>query len=131
LDESVEQFKRSYRLFWTRGGQEVSHGLFGLVSLSAKAGDEVWLLQGCRVLVVLRPPTAQVSRACGSVDLETGLGEIKSIDPGEAVYEFVGECFILGLMDGEAIAMLRSPPKSPRPPALVGMDTEFRKIGLV
>ena len=130
IDESVEQFKRSYRLFRTTGGQNPSRGLFGLAPLSARLGDEVWLLQGCRVLVILRPRASSEFHMYSCVDLETGQSDVKGINVGEKVYEYVGESFILGLMDGEAVKMLRSPPKRPRPPALASMYTEFRSVTL-
>ena len=103
----------------------------GLGPEHARPSDELWILQGARVPIVLRPRVVEEQCTYGSMDLETGIGENKVIAAGETLYEIVGECFVLGLMDGEVIDMLGSPPKRPRPPPLADMDTDWRKIGLV
>ncbi|KIX01385.1 uncharacterized protein Z518_09110 [Rhinocladiella mackenziei CBS 650.93] len=130
-DLAVYWMSTGRTLFLTESTPDGSPGLIGLGPWNAKAGDEVWLLQGFRVLAILRP--LQITEDCtyGSMDLETGDAKDKFLPAGETVYEYVGEAFILGLMDGEIIDMLGSPPKRPRPPTLVQMDKDFRKIGLV
>jgi len=55
-------------------------GRVGMAPLRAKRGDVVCLLFGCSVLVVLR-----------------------GCEKGEGEYEFVGECYLDGFMDGEGV----------------------------
>jgi hypothetical protein len=57
--------------------------IFGLVPKTARPGDIICILYGCSVPVVLR--------------------KIKKRD----VYEFVGECYVYGMMDGEAMPFAR------------------------
>jgi hypothetical protein len=63
-------------------------GYMGLVPSYAEIGDEIWVLLGGQVLYVLR---------------EAGK---KYVLFGEKEYEFIGECYIHGLMDGEAMQPL-------------------------
>jgi hypothetical protein len=67
----------SRRVFRTDGG------LLGLGPLSVRAGDHIFVLPGARVPFVLRP----VSPAGGS----------------EACFEMVGELYVHGIMQGEAL----------------------------
>lgn len=60
-------------------------GLLGLGPQSVDAGDDVFVLPGARVPFLLRP----IDRAGGC-----GSGE---------VYEMVGECYVHGIMQGEAL----------------------------
>lgn len=56
-------------------------GYIGLATLFSKRGDKVCVLFGCSTPVVLRPLA-------------------------EGGYKFIGECYVHGIMEGEAIAML-------------------------
>ncbi|KAK1758934.1 heterokaryon incompatibility protein-domain-containing protein [Echria macrotheca] len=53
-------------------------GHLGLIPADARKGDEVWVLQGCSVPVVLRR------------------------NPAEEFYSLVGECYVDNFMDGQA-----------------------------
>jgi hypothetical protein len=55
--------------------------LMGLVSVAARVGDEIYVLAGGQVLYVLRP-----QRDC---------------------FQFISECYVHGLMDGEALDRLK------------------------
>ncbi|KAJ9609562.1 hypothetical protein H2200_005889 [Cladophialophora chaetospira] len=129
--ESSQEMSHSNCLFETNPSQEDDTGIIGLATKRAQTGDQVWLLQGCRVLVVLRPHVVAMAHEHGSMDLETGLGETKALEAGQTVYEYVGESFILGLMDGEVVDMLGPQPGRATPPSLSDMDREFQKIGLL
>lgn len=48
--------------------------------------------------------------------------------PGYESLGFVGEYFILGLMDGEVLDMIGSDRKRDRPAPLRSMDEDFRKV---
>lgn len=63
-------------------------GYIGLVPSYAEVEDEIWVLLGGQVLYVLRE------------------AERKYILFGEKGYEFIGECYMHGLMDGEAMQPL-------------------------
>ena len=61
-----------------------SHKILGLCSRKTEVGDKVCILFGCSVPVILREHHAEEGR--------------------ETYYEFIGECYAHGKMDGEAIA---------------------------
>ena len=75
LCTSLESGTR-HRRFIMYGGNQI-----GAAPDEAQKGDMVYVLMGCSVPVVLR----------------------KTARPDE--YEFVGECYLHGFMDGEALAM--------------------------
>ena len=58
--------------------------IFGLASQKAERGDLICILFGCSVPVVLR----------------------KRVTNGSTWYQFIGECYAHGIMDGEAIAAM-------------------------
>jgi len=60
--------------------------LYGLAPYQAQAKDLICILVGCTVPVVLRPHELS--------------------DPDETYYELIGEAFVYGKMDGEALAGL-------------------------
>jgi len=62
--------------------------MFGLVPGLARERDVICIVYGCSVPVVLR--------------------EVKG-KGGEQVWEFVGECFVHGMMDGEAMPYINTP----------------------
>ena len=60
---------------------------FGWMPSSAEIGDDIVIFHGARMPFVIRP----VSQ-----------GPVESV--GEAIhYELIGECFLHGVMDGEAV----------------------------
>ncbi|CAH0051582.1 unnamed protein product [Clonostachys solani] len=82
-DNSPPGFQRQYSSYChTRDLMQTERGYLGLVSYLAREGDEVWILKGGRVPVVLRP-----------VETKTG----------ETHYKFVCDSFIYGIMSGEAV----------------------------
>ncbi len=64
------------------GFEEDEKRLLGLGNFDVKSDDLICILFGCSVPVLLRPKT-------------------KGENP---TYSFIGECYIHGMMDGEAIA---------------------------
>ena len=92
-------------------------GLMGLGSSGTQAGDQVYLLKGGRVPFVLRP-----------VEPESGVG-----GDGEATakYRFIGECYVHGIMDGQALEIVGENPTREKPDVLKQMDTDWRKLVLV
>ena len=78
----VEFLQRVQSVIWNRKFF-VSHdkGLIGLAPMAAQVGDIIVILYGCTVPVVLRPKE-----------------EIE-----QSVFQLVGECYVHGIMDGEAI----------------------------
>ena len=92
----------------------------GLTAKSVKKGDLLCILKGCSVPVVLR----ELIDGCRAVATATPdpLGHFTTVSPVEVAerqprvhYEFVGEAYVHGLMDGEALdrrAYLQIPPHS-------------------
>lgn len=71
---------------------EDSKTVLGLAPISAREEDVVCILFGCSVPVALRP-SAQVDKS--------------------GCFEFIGECYIDGLMDGEAVSRINPRPQYP------------------
>jgi len=72
--------ERVSSVVWNRRFFEGDDGRLGLAPPSAMTGDVIAILFGCNVPVVLR-----------------------EVNKGK--YEVIGECYVHGLMDGEAISM--------------------------
>lgn len=92
----------------------------GLTAKQAKKGDLLCILKGCSVPVVLREFVDGVrAAASGCAD---SLGHFHEVSPADVAerqlrvhYEFIGEAYIHGLMDGEAAdrrAAMLIPPHS-------------------
>ena len=113
--------------FYTAPGIGSSHGLLGYSVLTARPGDELWILKGGSMPFILRPKAVRMP----ITNLETGEAFEHSVDAGMPTYELVSEAFVLGLMDGEIIDMLGETPRRERPPPLADMDKSFRTIGLI
>lgn len=58
-------------------------GNIGMSSYRARKGDQIWILLGCSILLVVRQ--------C----------------EGKDVYEFIGECYLDGYMNGEVMEKLK------------------------
>jgi hypothetical protein len=105
-------------------------GLIGLVPQDTRVGDQIHVLVGGQVLYVLRPPlitashkTLELGKSSDkeqhdvSEDLETSEDMhhlqalqalmLESETPKEKCYRFVGECYMLGLMDGVMFNMIK------------------------
>ena len=80
--ERVQQIVFGRRFFRTNGAKKGQEPYFCLGSPEVREGDMVCVLFGCSVPVVLRR--------------EQHLGE-------QLYYKFIGECYVHGMMDGEAI----------------------------
>lgn len=95
-------------------------GLWALVPAKSKKGDKLCIINGCSVPVVLRqkafssmiPTITQVNgdttmkcsraecQAAGQCKCKTQSGSSSS---EEQIFEMIGECYIHGMMDGEAL----------------------------
>lgn len=85
----------------------------GLAPSKAREGDLVCILYGCSVPVVLR----RIDRTTGDKDPAIALPRRKADDKSptrssssksDHYYEFIGECYIHGMMDGEALRHQRT-----------------------
>ena len=88
----VTFLKRVQQVVWNRKFLRSSQeDLFGLAPTNAQAGDYICILFGCSVPVILRkcPPGTE----------------------GKIFYTFVGEAYVHGMMDGEAVS--KTMPKPP------------------
>ncbi|OAX82494.1 hypothetical protein ACJ72_03149 [Emergomyces africanus] len=78
-----------------------------LVPISAKKGDKVCILYGCNVPVVLRDRSRGKRGCCGcwGNGHECGCRNCITLPVGGPTrYELIGECYVHGMMDGEALA---------------------------
>ncbi|KAF2237705.1 HET-domain-containing protein [Viridothelium virens] len=101
-----EYLERVQCVVWSRrlillGEQEDS---LGLAPRTAKKGDEICILFGCSVPVVLRKYIDGVpARKYRKNDSNRGKNESRvDRNEPEVYYEFIGECYVHGMMDGEA-----------------------------
>jgi hypothetical protein len=74
------------RMFFLSRGSERRAPYFGLAPPDTRVGDIICILFGCSVPVVLRPVPNEKGR-----------------------YNFIGECYVHGMMDGEAIPTKKKP----------------------
>ena len=82
----VHRTTRLRRLFIT---SPLSKGLMGLVHGKAEVGDQIWIIPGANVPVILR--------ACSSIaDGSQGCSNLQT-------FELIGDAFVFGIMDGEAV----------------------------
>ncbi|KAL8378035.1 hypothetical protein RB595_008636 [Gaeumannomyces hyphopodioides] len=65
-------------------------GYIGTAPIKTRVGDKVVVLQGGAVPFIVR-------------EREDGSGEGSDGQPGDVPYEFVGEAFVLGIMEGQAV----------------------------
>lgn len=80
--------QRVQETIWMRRLIVTEYGLLGLAPEKTKKRDLICILHGCSVPVVLRPTS------------DGGMGD--------EYFEFVGECYVHGIMEGEAFALARS-----------------------
>jgi hypothetical protein len=105
----VEFLKRVQSTIWNRKFFKSARGikgkrLFGLAPKNARDGDELCILFGCSVPVVLRPHRLSIfDHRLGKRRRISGTTRKASIseDSFDNI-EFIGECYIYGMMDGEA-----------------------------
>jgi len=69
-----------------------------------REGDEVWILFGCNLPVILRPLQTRCVNSQGR-DGATSSDQPSSpaSRPPVAVHSFLGSCYVDGIMDGEAL----------------------------
>jgi hypothetical protein len=79
LEQNQDSWTRVHTVMMDRRLVVTAKGYFGLASKNAMQGDVVCILLGCTVPVILRPT-------------------------GDGTYWLVGESYIHGFMEGEAIA---------------------------
>lgn len=106
---AIDFLKRVRAVIWRRSLILTQRENFlGLAPSKAREGDLVCILYGCSVPVVLRrmerssldiasQTSSRRKRSNGRNPLRTGSGD------NEPYYEFIGECYIDGMMDGEAL----------------------------
>lgn len=124
--EEASSFVREYleKVLRTTCSRRFSIGTTGvpaLVPAKSKKGDKLCIINGCSVPVVLRqktlpavvPTTIQANgetvvkcskpecQAAGQCKCKT-VSRSGSSSSGEKIYEMIGECYIHGMMDGEA-----------------------------
>ncbi|KAJ4179473.1 hypothetical protein NW767_014606 [Fusarium falciforme] len=99
----ADYLKRVPAVCWNRTFIECRDGgdgnkLFGIAPVDVKAGDLVCILYGCSVPCILR----QTLYGSGS-DSKAGSSDERESKDLSYFYQLIGEAFILGQMDGEAI----------------------------
>ena len=103
-------------------------GLMGLAPHCARVGDQVFVLKGGSMLYVLRPVVEQQRE---SADAQVRDAETDFEGKEAAAYTLVGECYVHGLMDGQALKMLERKQRGVKARVLEEMDEMFRGLTLV
>ncbi|KAK8031273.1 hypothetical protein PG990_001007 [Apiospora arundinis] len=85
------------RLFKIHRLEAIGRALYGLAPRGAREGDAICILHGCSVPVVLRAIKSAESRT------GDGGGGSNSNSEHKGSWELIGECFVYGMMDGEAM----------------------------
>lgn len=91
-------------------------GTLGLAPSKCKKGDLVCILFGCSVPVLLRkfingrPASKELQCTCNQVDCQCDpdIERSKEGTPTNVYYEFIGECYVHGMMDGEAFGVQKA-----------------------
>ena len=78
-----EFYRRVQKVVWSRKLMKTSSGNLGLAPRKGQPGDLICIFYGCSVPVILRLQTSSEG----------------------IVYELIGESFVLGMMDGEALEL--------------------------
>jgi hypothetical protein len=129
---NVASNSRSRRFFETKLQCNHGQGLVGLGPRECRAGDQVWTLKGGKVLYTLRTGRVKGDHVLGTLNLVDCEYRDEQYSENNLIYEFIGESFILTLMDGEILDMVGEAPKRPRPSPLHEMDRIPRyQLGLV
>jgi hypothetical protein len=96
VDVQINALKKAMVWTWRRKLVVTAQGYLGLVPNAARKGDSICLLLGCSLPVILRPLSD---------------GNASQAAPR---WKFVGECYIYGIMDGEAMKLAEDNPSIPR-----------------
>ncbi|KAK0515812.1 hypothetical protein JMJ35_001846 [Cladonia borealis] len=83
----IRFLRRVQEVIWMRRLFTTRRNFLGLAPQESKKGDLICILYGCSVPVILRRHGA---------------------NPFNTYYEFIGECYVHDLMDGEALAIKRN-----------------------
>jgi len=92
------------RCLFTVPSSKGSEGLLGLGPETTKPGDLICILYGCSVPVLLREIPKDRKRTAAQAGLDDNTGttlEVMVDGAEEPTYEFVGECYVHGMMSGE------------------------------
>lgn len=108
-------------------------GVFGIGAKGVQEDDEVWVLKGGKMLYLLRPWILPKDTCVRNLDVTGCLNSPHGVTlaAGTTMYQLVGECFVLGLLDGEVFEMVGDHPKRLRPQCLQDMDQTFRNINIL
>ena len=87
-DIVAEFLRRVHEVIWMKRLIKTKHELLGMGPDTTKRRDLICILYGCSVPVILRPQ--------------------KDEKTGEEYFQFIGECYVHGIMDGEAFELARS-----------------------
>ena len=117
-------------LFFTRDAQRNSRGLMGLGPGDGQPGDEIWMLKGGKVLYVLRETEPLKHGPYSILDTTGRPSDSMHVTLSDTVRKCVGECFMLGLMDGELLDMMGDKPKRTVCASLAHMGAEFQHLYL-
>ncbi|ERF68172.1 hypothetical protein EPUS_05253 [Endocarpon pusillum Z07020] len=106
---AIDFLRRVQSVVWKRSLISTSREHFlGLAPSKAREGDLICILYGCSVPVVLRRKHRTASEdipiypTTGTATNEDIVPRVRS-NKRDHYYEFIGECYIHGMMDGEAL----------------------------
>lgn len=106
---AIDFLRRVQSVVWKRSLISTSREHFlGLAPSKAKEGDLICILYGCSVPVVLRRMCGEASEDIpiyptrGTTTNEDIVPRVSS-NKNDHYYKFIGECYIHGMMDGEAL----------------------------
>ena len=98
-------FRRVQAVIWNRSLLRTTRQHVGLVNKDTQASDLICILYGCSVPVVLRRCLAKSEQKAIGRDVHTGGGDGSKNATSHTRKRFtlVGECYVHGMMNGEAI----------------------------
>ncbi|KAL4885473.1 heterokaryon incompatibility protein-domain-containing protein [Aspergillus karnatakaensis] len=97
--------ERVQKTVWARRLAILDDGALSLVPRGAKKGDQVCIINGCSVPILLRE--VESSRKQQHLETESHHQPDGCIHEPGTCYEMIGECYVHGMMDGEAKAVQR------------------------
>ncbi len=121
---------RHRSFFWLGSPTAQNPSLLGLGPRPQNMEIEIWMCKGGKSLYMLGPTVYSETTESEVLDLTGGPNGWRTVQRGDVVYQYLGECYMLGLMHGELIDIMQQMPED-RPWPLKDMDSEFRTICLV
>ncbi|KAL2828452.1 heterokaryon incompatibility protein-domain-containing protein [Aspergillus cavernicola] len=104
LQDHVRKYlERVQRTVWSRRLAVLSDGSLLLVPRGAKKGDQVCIINGCSVPILLHQVESRKKDYFGAEMHEKMDGVYEPV----ACYRMIGECYVHGMMDGEAPVIKR------------------------